>query len=137
MSANPKPPAPNLTKYMAAMDRTVDFGLQTPPRVLVAKDCVDPDRTLEACLDYFDRHTPGELVGQTAAINLTLMPILLEATGVPFQVTIGWIELKGRACFKHDENLIARFLALKEEAWRREGYSPSGGAVRAATLRCP
>jgi len=64
---------------------------------------------------------PVELVGQTVAINLALVPILLRTTGVPFQLTIGWIELAGRARSKHDEDLIARFLALKEEAWCREG----------------
>jgi len=121
MSTDPTPPAPYLVEYMAAMDRTAEFGLQTPPRVLVAKDCVDPDRTMHALLDYFDRHRPAELVGQTVAINLALIPILLEATGAPLQLTIGWIEQQGRARFKHDESLIARFLELKEEAWRREG----------------
>jgi len=35
--------------------------------------------------------------------------------------TIGWIEQQGRARFQHDDDLIARFLARKEEAWRREG----------------
>jgi hypothetical protein len=40
---------------------------------------------------------------------------------VPYQLTIGWIEQQGRARFKHDEDLIARFLALKEDAWHREG----------------
>ncbi len=44
-----------------------------------------------------------------------------RAIGIPFQLTIGWIELEGRTRFKHDEDLIARFLALREEAWRREG----------------
>ena len=121
MSANPKPPARYLVEYLAVMDRTADFGLQTPPRVLVYNDCVDPDRTLQVLLNYFDRHRPVELVGQPVAINLALMPLLLEATGVPFQLTIGWIEQQGRAHFKHNEDLIARFLALKEEAWRREG----------------
>jgi hypothetical protein len=60
-----------------------------------------------------------ELVGQTAAINLALIPLLLDATGVPFQLTLGWIELEGRARLKHNEDLIGRF--LKEEVWRREG----------------
>jgi hypothetical protein len=106
---------------MAAMDRTANLRLQTPPRVLVAKDCTDFSRTMQALLDYFDRHTLEELIGQTVAINLGLMPILLQATGVPFQLTLGWIEQQGRARFKHDDDLIARFLALKEEAWLREG----------------
>ena len=90
MSADPTPSY--LNEYMAAIDRTARFGLPPPPRILVANDCVDPDRTLQALLDYFDRHTTADLVGQTVAINLALMPILLEATGVPFQLTIGWVE---------------------------------------------
>jgi hypothetical protein len=120
MSADPKA-MPYIDEYMTAMDRTAELGLHTPPRVLVSKNCVDPDRTLTVLLDYFDRHTPAELVGQTVAINLALMPILLETTGVPFQFTIGWIEREARAHFEHDQKLIARFLAHKEEAWGREG----------------
>lgn len=81
MSADPKSPA-YIAEYIAAMDRTADLGLQTPPRVLLSKICVDPDRTLQVLLDYFARHTPAELIGQTAAINLALIPILLGATGV-------------------------------------------------------
>jgi hypothetical protein len=59
------------------------------PRVLVSKDCVDPDLTLKVCLDYFDRHRPDELVGQTVSINLALMPLLLEATRMLFKLAIG------------------------------------------------
>src|SRR5580658_2518927 len=120
MSPDPNPP-PYIAEYIAAMDRTAELGLQTPPRVLASKNCVDPERTLTTLLDYFDRHTPGELVGQTVAINLALMPVLLKTTGVPFQFTIGWMEREGRAHFEHDQNLIARFLAHKEDAWRSEG----------------
>ncbi len=92
MSAHPQPQEPYLREYMAALERTAYFGLQTPPTILVAKDCVDPDRTLAVLLDYFDTHRPVELVGQTVAINLALIPRLLAATGAPFQLTIGWIE---------------------------------------------
>lgn len=112
------PPPPYMMEYMAAMDRTANFGLETPPRVLVSKDCVDPDRTLKVLLDYFGRHRPADLVGQTVAINLALVPILLRATGVPFQLTIGWIEQQGRACFKRDDDLIARFIAQDGEVGR-------------------
>jgi hypothetical protein len=121
MNAKPRPPAPYLVEYMAAIGRTADFGLLTPPRVLVAKDCVNPDRTMKVLLDYFDRHTPAALIGQTAAINLALIPILWNVTRVPFQLTIGWIEQQGRARFQHDDEFIRRFLALKEEVWHREG----------------
>jgi hypothetical protein len=121
MSANLNPAPAYLTEYMVAVDRTDDFGLPAPPRMLVRKNCVDPDRTLAVLLDYFDQHRPVELVGQTVAIHFALIPLLLRETAVRFQLTLGWIEQKGRARMKHDEDLIARFLALKEEAWRREG----------------
>jgi hypothetical protein len=121
MSAHPQPQQPYLREYMAALERTAYFGLPTPPRILVARDCVDPHRTLTVLLDYFDSHRSVELVGQTVAINLALIPRLMAATGVPFQLTIGWIEQQGRVRFKHDEDLVARFLALKEDAWLREG----------------
>jgi hypothetical protein len=113
--------APYLAEYQAAYDRTERFGLPIPPRVLVAKNCVNPDRTLRVLLDYFDQHHPDELLGQTVAINLALIPLLYEATQVPFQLTIGWVVRRGRVCAKHDDDLIARFLVLKEQAWRNEG----------------
>jgi hypothetical protein len=47
------------------------------------------------------RHGPVDLVGQTVAINLALVPILLEATGVPFHLTIGWIEQQGKPVLEH------------------------------------
>ncbi len=108
-------------EYMAAFERAESFGLKAPPRILVAKDCVDPDRTLAVLLEYFDRHSPEELVGQTAAINIALIPLLLEATGVPFQLTIGWIELDGKPKFRHGDDLIRRFMTEKLSAWQREG----------------
>jgi hypothetical protein len=110
-----------VAEYMAAVDRTESFGLESPPRILVAKDCVDPDRTLAVLLDYFDRHTPDELVGQTAAINIALIPLLLEATGVPFQLTIGWIELDGKPKWQHGDDIIRRFMTEKLSARQREG----------------
>jgi hypothetical protein len=47
------------------------------------------------------RHRPVDLVGQTVAINLALVPILLEATGMPFHLTIGWIEQQGKPVLEH------------------------------------
>lgn len=108
-------------EYMAAFERTESFGLKAPPRVLVAKDCVDPDSTLAVLLDYFDRHSPEELVGQTAAMNIALIPLLLEATGVPFQLTLGWIELDGKSKWQHGDDAIRRFMTERLSAWQREG----------------
>jgi hypothetical protein len=110
-----------IAEYMAAFDRAERLALKAPPRVLVAKDCVDPDRTLEVLLEYFARHTSEELVGQTVAINTALIPLLLEATGVALQLTIGWIELDGKPKFRHGEETLRRFMTEKLSAWRREG----------------
>jgi hypothetical protein len=126
MRPHPKNQAESTTpgyidEYIAAFERTESFGLQAPPRVLVAQDCVDPDRTLALLLEYFDRYTSEELVGQTAAINTTLIPLLLEATGIPFQLTIGWIELDGKAKFQHGDDTIRRFMIEKDVAWQRAG----------------
>jgi hypothetical protein len=115
------PASPYIQEFLAAIDRTEAFGLSAPPRVLVAKDCVDMGRTMPVLLDYFDRHRPEELVGQTAAIHFALVPLLMRKTGIPFQLTIGWMVRDGRAIFQHDEDTIRRFLAHKLDAWTREG----------------
>jgi hypothetical protein len=78
-------------------------------------------RTMPVLLDYFDRHEPEELVGQTAAIHFALVPLLLEATQVPFQLTIGWCVRHGKPIFQHGEDTIRRFLSEKLDAWMREG----------------
>ena len=43
-------------------------------------------------LDYFDERSPEELIGQTLAINIALIPRLQEVTGALFEVTLGWIK---------------------------------------------
>jgi hypothetical protein len=108
-------------EYLAALNRTAALGLETPPRLLVEKDCVDPDKTMPVLLDYFDEHEPGELVGQTLAINVALIPRLLDQTGVPFNLTLGWIELDGKPRFQHGEERIRQFLREGMTAWRRDG----------------
>jgi hypothetical protein len=110
-----------VSEYMAAIDRTEGFGLQAPPRILVAKDCVDLDRAMPALLEYFDRHRPEELVAQTSAINFALVPLLLKATGIPFQLTIGWCARNGKPIFQHGDDTIRRLLAEKLDAWVRKG----------------
>ena len=112
---------PYVQEFMAAIDRTEAFGLSAPPRILVAKDCVDMGRTMPVLLDYFARHEPKELVGQTAAIHFALVPLVLDKTGIPFHLTIGWMVRDGRPIFPHDEDTIRRFLQEKISAWSREG----------------
>jgi len=110
-----------IAEYMVAFERTESFGLKAPPRLLVSKPCVDVNKTLPVLLDYFDEHTNAELLGQTLAIHLALIPRLYEVTGVPFELTVGWIEIAGRPKWQHDEDTIRRFMTDKLSAWQREG----------------
>lgn len=113
---------PYAQEFEAAWERTERLGLSLPPvRLAVRKDCVDMAKTMLVLLDYFSRHDPAELVGQTAAIHFALVPLLVRETGVPFQLTIGWMIRDGRVIFKHDEETIRRFLREKFAAWSREG----------------
>jgi hypothetical protein len=109
-----------IAEYMAAVDRTERFGFEAPPRILVRKDCVDA-RALPVLLDYFDEHSPDELMGQTLAIHFALLPLLYQNTGITFILTVGWIEFEGRSFFPHDEGLIRRFVEGGSQAWLREG----------------
>ena len=109
-------------EFEAALDRTERLGLGAPPvRLVVRKDCVDMAKTMPVLLDYFDRHDPAELVGQTAAIHFALVPLLVRETGIPFQLTIGWMVHDGRTIFQHDEETYRRFLRDKFAAWSSEG----------------
>ena len=108
-------------EYMAAIDRTASLGLRSPPRLLVRKPCVNVDKTMPVLLNYFDEHTNEELIGQTLAIHVALIPLLFEATGVPFEITIGWIELAGKPTWQHGEERIRQFMSEKFAAWQREG----------------
>lgn len=106
---------------MAAVDRTEALGLAAPPRLIVRKHCVDMKRVRPIVLEFFDRHTPEELIGQTLAIHLACIPTLADNAGVPFTLTIGWMTRNGKSFFQHDEGIIRRFLKEKVNAWRREG----------------
>ena len=74
-----------------------------------------------ALLDYFERHEPKELIGQSAAIHFALVPLLLDKTRIPFNLTIDWVVRRGRSLCPHEESVIRRFLQDKQAAWRREG----------------
>ena len=87
-SAQSQQPTGYVAEYMAACARTESLGLKAPLRLLVRKSCANVDKTLPVLLDYFNAHTPDELVGQTLSINIALIPLLYEATGVPFEITI-------------------------------------------------
>ncbi|HLH13509.1 MAG TPA: hypothetical protein VKV16_01870 [Solirubrobacteraceae bacterium] len=82
---------------------------------------MDLERTLPVLLDYFDRHGPEALIGQTLAIHFALIPRLYAATGVHFELTVGWIVRQGKPLFQHDETLIRVFLREKLAAWQRLG----------------
>jgi len=109
-------------EFEAALERTERLGLGAPAvRAVVRKDCVDMAKTMPVLLDYFARHDPAELIGQTAAIHFGLVPLLVRETGIPFQLTIGWMVHEGRTIFQHDEETYRRFLRDKFAAWSREG----------------
>jgi hypothetical protein len=110
-----------LAEYCEAVERTESLGLQAPPRVIVRKNCVDPDRLLAVLLDYFDRHTPEEMLGQTLNINLQLVELLDRKMGVPFLMTFGYVEMYGQRYGECSEYTVQRFLVDKVKAWTREG----------------
>ena len=68
-------PAPGLKlslyvgEYLAAIDRTAEFGFEVPMRLLVKKDCVDMQKLQPVLLDFFERSPPDSMIGQTAAIQ--------------------------------------------------------------------
>ncbi len=64
--------SPYVAEYLAAIDRTQEFGFDAPPRLLVRKDCVDMQIMLPALLEYFELSPPDSMIGQTAAINFAL-----------------------------------------------------------------
>jgi hypothetical protein len=113
--------SPYVGAYLAAIDQTERFGFEAPMRVLVKKDCVDMQTLQPVLLDFFERSPPDSMIGQTAAIHFALVPLLLDKTGIFFNLTIGWIVRKGKAICQHDERLIQRFIEGNTDAWLEEG----------------
>lgn len=107
-------------EYVAAFHRAHSLGLRTPIRLVMEHNCVDMSRTMPVLLDYFTKYR-AMLFGRTATIHTDLQQALLEATGVPFNLTIGWMELEGKPIFRHDIDQISRFLCEKRAAYDREG----------------
>jgi hypothetical protein len=56
-----------------------------------------------------------------AAIHFALAPLLYDRTGIPFNLTIGWLVRKGKALCQHDERLIQYFIEGNTQAWLDEG----------------
>ena len=110
-----------IAEYFEAVDRTESLGLQGPPRILVKKACVDPDRLLAVLLDYFDRHAPEEMLGQTLTINSELVELLDREMGVPFQMTFGYVEMYGQRYGECSEYTFQHYLVDKVKAWTRDG----------------
>ena len=113
--------SPYVGEYLAAIDRTEQFGFEAPMRVLVKKDCVDMRILQPVLLDFFERSPPDSMIGQTAAIHFALVPLLYDKTGIPFNLTIGWLVRKGKPLCQHDERLIQRFIEGNTDAWLEEG----------------
>jgi hypothetical protein len=72
-------------------------------------------------LDFFERSPPDSMIGQTAAMHFALVPLLYDKTGIPFNLTIGWLVRNGKAIYQHDERLIQRFIEGNTDAWLEEG----------------
>jgi hypothetical protein len=108
-------------EYLAAIDRTEEVGFEPPMRVLVKKDCVDMLALRPLLLDFLELSPPDSMIGQTAAIQFALVPLLYDKTGISFNLTIGWIVRNGKAIHQHDERLIQRFIEGNTDAWLEEG----------------
>jgi hypothetical protein len=113
--------SPYVGEYLAAIDRTEAFGFKAPIRLLVKKDCVDMQALSPVLLDYFERGPPDSMIGQTAAIHFALVPLLYDKTGIPFNLTIGWLVREGKSIYQHDERLIEHFIEGNIDAWLEEG----------------
>jgi hypothetical protein len=113
--------SPYVGEYLAAIDRTEQFGFEAPMRLLVKKDCVDMQTLQPVLLDFFERSPPDSMIGQTAAIHFALAPLLYDKTRIPFNSTIGWLVRNGKAICQHDERLIQRFIEGNTDAWLEEG----------------
>jgi hypothetical protein len=113
--------SPHVGEYLAAIDRTEQYGFEAPMRLLVKKDCVDMQTVQPVLLDFFERSPPDSMIGQTAAIHFGLVPLLYDKTGIPFSLTIGWLVRKGKPLCQHDERLIQRFIEGNTDAWLEEG----------------
>ena len=107
-------------EYLSAFDRTESLGLKAPPRILVQKDCVDMSRALPVLLRYFSEYKQ-HLMGRTLTIHTDLQQALLDTIGIPFNLTIGWMELDGKPIFQLGDDLIRRFMRDKKDAYAREG----------------
>jgi len=113
--------SPYVGEYLAAIDRTEEFGFEPPMRLLMKKDCIDMLALRPVLLELFERSPPDSIIGQTAAIYFALVPLLYDKTAIHFNMTIGWIVRNGKAIYQHDERLIQRFIAGNTDAWLQEG----------------
>jgi hypothetical protein len=62
--------SPYVGEYLAAIDRTEEFGFEAPPRLLVRKDCIDMLALRPVLLDYFERSPPDSMIGTAPALRL-------------------------------------------------------------------
>ncbi len=71
-------------EFSEAWDRTLRFNLELPPiRVQVQQDCIDVPKAKAVIIEYFDQHTPKELMGQIMGIYNALQPRLMQELGIP------------------------------------------------------
>jgi hypothetical protein len=113
--------SPYVGEYLAALDRTAEFGFEVPMRLLAKSDCIDMRTLRPVLLEYFARSPPDSLIGQTAASYFALVPFLYDTIGIHLNLTIGWMVRGGKAIYQHDERLIQRFIEGNADAWLEEG----------------
>jgi hypothetical protein len=113
--------SPYIAEYIAAIERTERLGFEAPPRVLAQIDGLDMSVLMPVLLDFYEENSPEDLMGQTLAINLQLVPRLFKRAGVHFNLTIGWMVRHGKPIFPHDEGFIQQFVTDGSDAWIREG----------------
>jgi len=96
----------NLMDAVIAMAEPVESHFLSRPQL---RDPAD-ELVLEAAVN-----------GQTAAIHFALVPLLYDKTGIPFNLTIGWLVRKGKPLCQYDERLVQRFIEGNTQAWLDEG----------------
>lgn len=60
--------------------------------------------------EYFGRCSREEIAGQAFAINISLLRTLSETLGIPFVLTLGWLETDGKPHFEHGDELLERLM---------------------------
>ena len=98
-------------EFMAASEWTAQQGLFVPPvQFIVHKDCVDWAVAEPALQRLIGPYRDEEIERELFAMNVRLVPQLLEALGIPFRLTIGWFDISGEIHHRHEQALLKRLI---------------------------